>query len=84
VGTGPAAGELELIHDRTPVVLRPDAWDRWLDPRVGAQEAVTLLREPGTPLAAGPVGAAVGSVRSDGPGLIEPDPDPRDPHPVLL
>lgn len=84
VVTGPAAGQLELIHDRTPVVLRPDAWDRWLDPHVGAQEAVALLREPGTPLAAGPVSAAVGSVRSDGPGLIEPDPDPRDPDPVLL
>ncbi|RPF22451.1 SOS response-associated peptidase [Myceligenerans xiligouense] len=82
--TGAAAGKLELIHDRTPVVLPPDAWDRWLDPDVGAQEAETLLRAPGAPLTTSPVGAAVGSVRNDGPGLIDPDPDPRDPEPVLL
>ncbi|MBE1877150.1 SOS response-associated peptidase [Myceligenerans pegani] len=82
--TRAAAGAMERVHDRTPVVLPPDAWDRWLDPGVGAQEAGDLLRGPGTPLSTTPVGAAVGSVRNDGPGLIEPERDPRDPDPVLL
>ncbi|MBL0885036.1 SOS response-associated peptidase [Myceligenerans indicum] len=82
--TRAAAGKLELIHDRTPAVLPPDAWDPWLDPGTGVQEAGALLRAPGMPLTTAPVGAAVGSVRNDGPGLIEPDPLPLDPEPVLL
>ncbi|GAB4083928.1 SOS response-associated peptidase [Myceligenerans cantabricum] len=82
--TRAAAGELSLIHDRTPAVLAPDAWDRWLDPGTGTDEAAALLQLPGVPLETRPVGAAVGSVRNDGPGLIEPDPEPRDPEPVLL
>ncbi|MBO0607913.1 SOS response-associated peptidase [Myceligenerans salitolerans] len=82
--TGPATGKLELVHDRTPVVLPRDAWARWLDPEVGTEEAAAVLRAPGTPLTTTPVGAAVGSVRNDGPGLIEPDPEPLDPEPVLL
>ncbi|GAB3161624.1 SOS response-associated peptidase [Myceligenerans halotolerans] len=84
VVTRAAAGRMELIHDRAPAVLGADAWDRWLDPGVGAEEAGALLRESRVPLAAGPVGAAVGSVRNDGPGLIEPDLHPSDPEPLLL
>ncbi|WP_344099655.1 SOS response-associated peptidase [Myceligenerans crystallogenes] len=82
--TRAATGEMERIHDRMPAHLTPGAWDRWLDPRVGAQEASALLQAPGVELATLPVGAAVGSVRNDGPELIAPDTAPRDPEPVWL
>lgn len=82
--TRAATGDMERIHDRMPAHLAADAWDRWLDPEVGTEEASALLRAPGVDLATRPVGAAVGSVRNDGPELIEPDPEPRDPEPVLL
>lgn len=84
VVTRAAAGKMELIHDREPVVLAADAGERWLDPGVGPEEAEAVLHESGAPLAATLVGPAVGSVRNDGPGLIEADPDPLDPEPVLL
>ncbi|MBX6389706.1 MAG: SOS response-associated peptidase [Frankia sp.] len=81
--TGPAVG-LEFLHDRSPVVLPSAAWDRWLDP--GYQD-VDALRSLLAPAPAGvfecyPVGPAVGDVRNQGPGLVEPielppDADPR-------
>ncbi|WP_402464360.1 SOS response-associated peptidase [Isoptericola aurantiacus] len=80
--TTAAGGGLEPIHDRMPVALPREAWDRWLDPAVGAQEAHTLLTGGPVPMATRPVRAAVGNVRNDDPSLLEPDPDPRDPDVV--
>lgn len=80
--TRPASEAMAAIHDRMPLVLPPSAWDEWLDPSVG--DASDLLGIDGTRLATRPVGDAVGSVQNDGPSLIEPDPEPRDPEPVLL
>ena len=74
--------DLERIHDRMPVVLPADAWDAWLDPAVGAQEAMTIARGPQVGMATRPVGDAVGSVQNNRPSLLEPDPDPRDPDAV--
>ncbi|PUB32328.1 putative SOS response-associated peptidase YedK [Promicromonospora sp. AC04] len=82
VVTRPAAGRMEAIHDRMPLLLPPEAWDTWLDPAVG--DASDLLRVDNVPLATLPVGDAVGSVQNDGPSLIEVDPEPRDPEPVAL
>jgi putative SOS response-associated peptidase YedK len=70
------------IHDRMPLVLPRDAWDTWLDPTV--RDASDLLQVDNAPLTTRPVGDAVGSVQNDGPSLIEPDPEPRDPEPVLV
>lgn len=82
--TRASTGPMERLHDRTPAILAPRLWDRWLDPGTDAHEASELLQESGVDLTARPVLPAVGSVRNDGPGLIEPDPDPRDPEPVAL
>lgn len=84
VVTTAASGTLAAIHDRVPLVLPPDTWDAWLSPGVGADEASGLLRTPGVGLRALPVGDAVGSVRNNDPSLIEEDPAPRDPEPVLV
>ncbi len=74
--TRPADPELERIHDRQPLMLPPEAWDRWLSPSVGADEAAGLLRTPGPALAATPVSTRVNTATSDGPELLEPVPEP--------
>jgi putative SOS response-associated peptidase YedK len=86
----PAASETD--PDRwlvsTTVVTRPasDAMaaihDTWLDPAV--RDASELLTVDNTPLTTRPVGDAVGKVQNNGPSLIEADPEPRDPEPVMV
>ena len=65
------------IHERIPVVLAPQDWAAWLDPRVGpagaggccAASAVGVVRGlPGRSL--------VNNVRNDGPELLDPLPPP--------
>lgn len=65
---------LDRIHDRQPLVLERDDWDRWLDPRITAPEAVADLLEGGRAgrFTAYPVSAAVSSNRSNGPHLLDP------------
>ncbi|WP_159792145.1 SOS response-associated peptidase [Puerhibacterium puerhi] len=76
--TTAAAHGLAHVHDRMPVALPPAAWDAWLDPAVGAQEAAILVAEPVRELALTPVTTRVNAVRNDGPRLLEPDPEPLD------
>ena len=38
--TGPAQGGLTGIHDRMPVVLPEEWWDRWLDPHTEGNQAL--------------------------------------------
>jgi len=70
--TTTAVDELGRIHDRQPIMLLPDAWDAWLDPAVGADDAARLLGLPAPRLEATPVSTAVNAVRNDGPELIRP------------
>jgi putative SOS response-associated peptidase YedK len=70
--TSPAAG-IAHIHDRMPVMLRPDQYDLWLaedaDP-----DALKSLLQPynGTDLQAYSVSNLVNKVENDGPEIIEP------------
>jgi len=70
--TTSAADEHGAIHDRTPLLVLPQDWSRWLDP--SREDPGRDLLVPGTPgvLDAWPVSPAVGNVRNDGPGLVEP------------
>lgn len=73
VTTGP--NELmRTIHDRMPVVVPPEAWDRWLDPGVGdpAELLGLLVPAPDSGLVAYPVSRRVNDVRNDDPTLVEP------------
>lgn len=70
VVTVPATGELAHIHDRQPLMLRPEDWDAWLDPAKGAREASALLMAPPPDLVATPVSTAVNTVANDGPELV--------------
>jgi len=75
--TTDAPDELGHIHDRTPLLVPPADWNRWLDPDLDDPGQDLLV--PGTPgvLDAWPVSAAVGNVRNDGAELVAPErPEP--------
>jgi putative SOS response-associated peptidase YedK len=55
------------VHDRMPVILAPDAYEQWLDPRVQKPDLQqALLRPyPGEAMTAYPVGTRVNNPRND-------------------
>lgn len=77
--TREATGELARIHDRTPVMLRRDAVDAWLDTSMDDRhDAAAWIRDDAhllddATLELREVGPAVGKVGNDGPELIEPE-----------
>ncbi|GAB48438.1 SOS response-associated peptidase [Mobilicoccus pelagius] len=67
---------LDRVHDRQPLVLEPEDWGRWLDPRVDDRDEIAAMlafARPGR-FEARPVGRAVGSSRVNGPDLRIPAP----------
>jgi len=66
------------IHPRMPVILAPDAYARWLDPRETRAEAVLPLLAPFPPqaMAVYPVSTLVNNARVDEPRCITPLADP--------
>ena len=82
--TTDATDEIGRIHDRTPMIIKPENWTDWLDPKNNERELLlaTMLpatSSPGGGLTSYKVGPAVGAVRNNGPGLIEPLGDPERP-----
>ncbi len=76
--TTDAAGPLAEIHDRMPLTISRDDWDRWLDPDVPIDEG--LLRGHGDldRIEIREVSRLVNSIRNNGPELIEPaKPEPE-------
>ena len=70
VTTTPNAAIADL-HDRMPVVIDADAWDRWLDPGPADRgELLGLLVPSDAELEVYPVERLVNDVRRDGPELI--------------
>ena len=69
--TSPNA-ELKPLHDRMPVILEADEFERWLAPDIEDPEVVEDLMDPfeNGLLEAYPVGRAVGNARAEGPDLI--------------
>ncbi|HEY6794643.1 MAG TPA: SOS response-associated peptidase [Kineosporiaceae bacterium] len=76
VVTTAAEPGLSAIHDRMPLVLPPDRWDDWLDPRQRDPDVVRALLAP--PVAgrfvAVPVSARVNAVGNNDAALLEPVP----------
>jgi len=62
------------IHDRMPVILDPQSFDLWLDPRMQDVERVqSLLRPyPAEAMIAYPVSAMVNNARNDNPQCVLP------------
>jgi putative SOS response-associated peptidase YedK len=75
--TRDAIGPATMVHDRMPVLLRPEHYDSWLGDSLGsADEVVRLLLASSQyiapTLALWPVSPRVGNVRHNDPTLIEP------------
>jgi putative SOS response-associated peptidase YedK len=70
--TTDSAGPLAEIHDRMPLTISKEDWDRWLDPDAPIDEG--LLRGHGDldRIEIREVSRLVNSVRNNGPELIEP------------
>lgn len=66
--------DMDGIHDRQPVVLEPDTWDRWLDPSLQDRHELEGMLHAGPEglLRHRPVNQDVGNVQNDGAYLIEP------------
>jgi putative SOS response-associated peptidase YedK len=74
--TTEATDELGRLHDRMPMLVEPQDWAQWLDPRVNDVDQLGRLLVPAASgrLEAYPVSAQVNDVRHNGPELIEPLP----------
>ncbi|WP_035772497.1 SOS response-associated peptidase [Arthrobacter sp. Br18] len=85
--TRPASDALGSIHDRTPVIVPPDQFGEWLDPKNSSKAKIQHLLGsiPDPALVPRLVGSRVGSVRNNGPDLIEPvEPKPEETAATLL
>ncbi|WP_030207274.1 SOS response-associated peptidase [Streptomyces sp. NRRL S-87] len=74
LGVAPAEGPRSLaeIHPRMPLMLTPDRWDAWLDPRRTDTDGLRELLAPPPEglMRAYPVPTAVSNVRNNGPELM--------------
>jgi putative SOS response-associated peptidase YedK len=63
---------MEPLHNRMPVILRPDDYDAWLDPASDPKTLQELLQPyPDDDLTAFPVSRAVNNPRNDRPECVE-------------
>ena len=71
--TTEANAAMRLLHDRMPVILAPGDWWAWLNGATAVDQVQGLVRPcPEAALAVYAVGRAVGNVRNEGAGLIQP------------
>lgn len=71
--TRAAVGEVSQLHDRTPVTLPPSFWDEWLDAgQDGDQTLIDAAVAAATPVAEALQFHQVGTLKGDGPELVEP------------
>lgn len=72
--TTTAPDDVGRLHDRAPLLVPPDAVDRWLDPALTDPEGLLGALRPAVPgpLEAFPVSTEVNDVRHDGPQLVLP------------
>jgi len=70
-----AANELMAkIHDRMPVIVRPEHYAAWLDPKLADAPAIAPMLEqyPAEEMRAYPVSTRVNNARNEGPDLVRP------------
>lgn len=81
--TTSASADIAAIHDRMPVVIRPEDFSRWLDCRGQEPRDVADLMKPVEPgyFEAIPVSDRVNKVANTGPEIQERIPPPEPPSP---
>jgi putative SOS response-associated peptidase YedK len=68
-----AVEPVSAIHDRMPLILAPETWDRWLDPDAAVAELLPLLAPPPAGLLdVVRVGPAVNKAGAEGPECLTP------------
>ena len=80
--TTTASRSIAHIHDRMPVIVPPEAFDFWLDPKVDAQTASAVIQPARDALLdCYEVSSAVNRTANDSPELLEPlrEPEPVEP-----
>jgi putative SOS response-associated peptidase YedK len=78
--TQPARPPVDAVHDRMPLVLEREAWDRWLDPALVEANAIAHLIEPASPaLVAYPVSSHVNDPRNDDAACLKPLQEEKEP-----
>jgi putative SOS response-associated peptidase YedK len=75
--TQPSRPPVDAIHDRMPLVLERDTWDRWLDPEITDPSRMLAPRSP--ELVATAVSRHVNDPRHDDAACFEPPP-PEEPE----
>jgi putative SOS response-associated peptidase YedK len=82
--TSASTGAVAAVHDRSPVVLPPEAWDDWLAPRPlpPADLEDLLAPAPAGLLVGFRVSRAVNDAREDDPAMIEPLPEGAEDRPA--
>lgn len=70
--TKAAAPAITFIHDRMPVVLKPERHDAWLDPAATASDVTGIIADAREDLAGYSVSTKVSNVRNDDPDLVKP------------
>ena len=60
------------IHDRMPVVLKPEHFDAWMDPHTPAQGVQEIIADSQDEFASHPVSTKVNNTRNDFPELLVP------------
>jgi putative SOS response-associated peptidase YedK len=76
--TTEASPSIAHIHDRMPVILAPDAFDFWLDPKVDPEMAMTVIQPAkDDTIEHYPVSRAVNRFENDSPELVEPLTEPE-------
>jgi putative SOS response-associated peptidase YedK len=80
--TTTASHSIAHIHNRMPVIVPPEAFDFWLDPKVDAEMAASVIAPAQDELLeAYAVSSAVNRAANDGATLVEPLREPE-PEPV--
>lgn len=74
--TGAATEPFTWLHDRTPMVVAPAAWEAWLDPATRVDPRDLLVPGTALPVDARAVSRAVNSVANNGPQLLDPVAEP--------
>lgn len=72
--TTSANGTVRPLHDRMPVILEPDSFDRWLDPDLTDVSEISSLMVPAANdvVSLYPVSTEVNNARNKGAHLIDP------------
>ncbi len=76
--TTDALGELAAVHDRMPLMVDEDDWDRWLDPDLPVDEDLLRPHRAVEHVRIREVSRLVNSVRNNGPELIAPAAPPAE------